>query len=200
MTPLVLGIAGGTASGKTTLARRVAVRLGDDCLHLLHDRYYLTMPEAFRDRPTEYNFDHPDALDTARLVADLDALRRGQVTLLPDYDYTSHRRRDEDERVEPRPILLVEGILVLADRALRERFHHRVYVHAPDDIRLIRRIKRDAISRGRTPLQTIDQYERTVRPMHELYVAPSRAHAELIIDGCGDLEAGVEAVLRLIGR
>jgi len=200
VTPVILGIAGGTASGKTTLSRIVAERLGDECLYIVHDRYYRTMPAEFADRPTHWNFDHPDSLDTARLVDDLKKLGRGESALLPDYDYSKHSRKDVEQRVGPRPIILVEGILVLADASLRERFHHSVFVYTPDDIRLIRRIKRDNLSRGRTPLATIDQYERTVRPMHEQFVAPSRAHAELELDGTADIEQSVAAVLALIGR
>ncbi len=194
----VIGIAGGTASGKSTLAQRVAQRLAARCLHIVHDRYYVSMPAEFQDRPTHWNFDHPNSLDTERLVADLDTLLTGNPVDLPVYDYRSHSRAPQTERVQPHDVILVEGILVFAHDALRERMHHRVYVHTPDDIRLIRRIQRDAVERNRTSDQTIDQYLRSVRPMHEKYVAPSRVHATVELSGTDELERSVSAVMSLV--
>jgi len=198
MRPLIIGIAGGTASGKSTVAGLVADELGYRCLHLVHDRYYRTLPERFHDAPTTYNFDHPDALETSRMVADVERLRAGQGTFVPNYDFKAHARTDEETWVEPTPILLIEGILVLADPQLRALMDHRVFVDAAADIRLIRRIHRDRLHRNREPLATIDQYMRTVRPMHDQFVQPSKAYAELVLDGEGQLEACVAAVLRLV--
>lgn len=194
MRPFVLGIAGGTASGKSTLADELAEALGERCLLLQHDRYYHSLPERFRADPLGYNFDHPDALDTERLIADLDALRAGQTARLPQYDFPKHRRADEEEEVAPRPILVVEGILVLATPALRERFDQSLYVHTDDDVRLLRRIRRDLQKRGRTIDQILDQYERTVRPMHQAYVAPSRTFADHVLDGTSDIHELVARV------
>lgn len=176
-----VGVAGGTASGKSTLCRALADRLGEACLHVIHDRYYHSLPEGMR--PLDYNFDEPKALDTARLVRDLDTLRSGQPVDMPQYDFKAHRRHPEPERVAPRPVVVVDGILTLSDDRLRERFDLSVYVDTPDDIRLIRRLRRDMARRGRAAEDVLVQYETTVRPMHERWVAPTRTRADLILDG-----------------
>lgn len=196
--PLVIGVAGGTASGKSTLASALVARLPDQATLLVHDRYYHPLPEALRDRPIAHNFDHPDALDTARLVADLDRLRTGEGAWVPVYDFARHDRADEEAWVPPRPVVVVEGILVLADPALRERLHRAIYVHTPDDLRLIRRLRRDVARRGRTVEAVLAQYEATVRPMHEQFVAPSRAHADVVVSGVDPLDELVAGVERLV--
>lgn len=200
MRPLIVGIAGGTASGKTTTSEALVEQLGDQCVLIHHDRYYHSMPSTFHDDPTRYNFDHPDALDTSRLIQDLQSLRNGHTVELPNYDFENHRRSDRTERVEPHPLLIVEGILTLADAGLRSQLDKKVYVHAPDDVRLIRRIRRDLVSRGRSIADILDQWERTVSPMHQEFVEPSRRHADLVVDGVTTTEAMVAAVLGLIGR
>lgn len=172
--PLVIGVAGGTASGKTTIVAQACERLG--ALRVTHDRYY-------RNGDASTNFDHPDALETSLLVGHLDALRAGMAVDLPDYDFATHRRRSQLERVEPTRIIVVEGILVLADAELRARFDLAVFVDAPADIRLIRRLLRDTRERGRTPEDVVRQYLETVRPMHERFVQPSLRHASLVLDG-----------------
>ena len=199
--PIIVGIAGGTASGKTTTARAISDRLGSECLWLMHDRYYRTMPESYRDDPTRFNFDHPDALDTPRMVADLMQLRNGHAIRVPDYDFATHERVPPElwEELHPKPVVIVEGILVLADPYLREAMDHKVFVHAPDDIRLVRRIRRDVSERGRSVLEILEQYERTVRPMHQAYVGPSQHHADLVVDGTTTTEAMVASVLGLLG-
>jgi uridine kinase len=199
MRPVVVGIAGGTASGKSTLARKLCEVLGDRSLLLLHDRYYFSLPEHLRGNPLEYNFDHPESLETERLVRDLATLRTGKPAMLPRYDFAHHLRCEEEDRVEPHPVIVLEGILVLADPGLRAVMDHRVYVTAPDDIRLARRIRRDLDHRGREVHEVLAQYERTVRPMHLAYVEPSRAHADLVIDGTVSVEQSVRRVLDLIG-
>jgi uridine kinase len=198
MRPFVIGIGGGSASGKSTVAARVARAIGDECLLLHHDRYYHSLPEALRSNPLAYNFDHPAALDTTRLLHDLDALREGRSCRLPVYDFPRHRRAAEEEVVVARRLLVVEGILVLADPALRARFDVTFYVHAPDDVRLARRVRRDIEKRGRTVHQILDQYEATVRPMHQAYVEPSRAHADHVLDGTSDLDGLVAQVIAAI--
>jgi uridine kinase len=196
----VIGIAGGSASGKTTVAHALEAHLGPDrCVLVSHDRYYRNLPPGAA--PDRWNYDHPDALDTPALVADLDALRAGREVDLPVYDFSSHRQleRARWHRVSARPVVIVEGILVLQDTALRARMDRRVFVHTPDDLRLARRIRRDLLERGRSLDEVLAQYLSTVRPMHEAFVAPSRAGAELVLDGEAPIEASVAAVLALLG-
>ena len=201
MTPIVVGIAGGTASGKTTTARAISDLLGDECLWITHDRYYKTLPDAQRDDPTTYNFDHPLALDTPALIEDLKTLCAGQPADLPAYDFAIHRQLGASnwDRVQPRNLIVVEGILVLSDPGLRAVMDHRVFVHAPDDVRLMRRIRRDVTERGRNVAEILHQYEKTVRPMHMRYVAPSQAWADLVVDGTTTTKAMVASVLGLVG-
>ncbi len=187
MTPYVVGIAGGTASGKTTVAERFAAEV--DALLISHDRYYRDFPE-----PRGANFDHPDSLDTAALVGHLSRLRAGHSADLPVYHFPTHRRLAHVETVTPRPVIVVEGILLFADPALRDCLDLRVYVDAPADIRLVRRLRRDVEHRGRTAESVIEQYLATVRPMHERYVAPSAFHAHLQLDGTDDVD-GLLALL-----
>lgn len=191
--PLVLGIAGGTASGKTTLARALAARLGDRCVLVSHDRYY--HPRGPGD-PTRRNYDHPDALDNSGLVRHLRALRAGEPADLPVYDFALHDRAPHTDRAEAAPVIVVEGILLLAVEAVRDALDLRVFVEAPDDVRLMRRIRRDVAERGRTVTDVLDQYERTVRPMHQAFVADSRRHADVVIDGTLPFAPAIDALLR----
>jgi len=190
---VVVGLAGGTASGKTTLARAAAEALGPDCLWLQHDRYYFDVPD-----PRVHNYDHPDALDTGRLIEDLDALLSGRATEVPVYDFTTHTRQSQGELLEPGAVILVEGILVLQDPELVSRFDLRVWVEADDDLRLARRLQRDVAARGRTPDDVLRQYLGTVRPMHKRFVAPSASRAELLLDGEGVLEVELARLLEAI--
>jgi uridine kinase len=193
----LIGLAGGSASGKTTVARHLTRALGDRCLVVPHDWYYL----SFHGDTTTHNFDHPSALDTPMLVEALDRLRAGESTVAPDYDFPTHTRRGRSEwhALSPRPVVLVEGILVLADAELRRRFDLRVYVHAPGPLRLERRLARDVASRGRTADEILAQYHDTVLPMHERYVEPSRAHADLVLDGTQDPAGLARTLLDRIG-
>ncbi len=191
MRPFVVGIAGGTASGKTTIAELVAAQVG--AALLTHDRYYW-------DGAPDTNFDHPSALDTSRLVADLDLLRAGHAADVPIYDFAHHRRAQVGERIEPRRFLVVEGILVLAEPALRRRFDLCVFVEAAADLRLIRRVRRDMAARGRTAESVLEQYLATVRPMHDRYVEPSAEHAALVLDGAGVISAEVAHVIAALPR
>lgn len=177
----VVGIGGGSASGKTTLAHLVAARAG--AALVAHDRYYYDAPDAAR-----VNFDHPDALDTNRLVDHLDRLRAGEAVDLPVYDFATHRRVPRTDRVEPRGIVIVEGILVFADARLRRRFDLTASVIAPPDVRLIRRVRRDVAERGRTVESVFEQYLAQVRPMHERFVEPHLPTADVLLDGVGVLE------------
>lgn len=199
MGTVIVGIAGGSASGKTSLARALAERLGERCVLLVHDRYYKSLPDHLRDDPLAHNFDTPESLDTELLVHDLDRLREGRPAEVPRYDFANHARAGGHDEVEPRPFILVEGILALASPELCDRMDYKVFVDAPPDVRLIRRIRRDMARRGRDVHQIMEQYERTVRPMHLRFVDPSRARADLVVDGTQPLERSVRAVLDLIG-
>lgn len=195
MTPRLIAIAGGTASGKSTLTVALAAALGDRCAVILHDSYYRPLPAQVADASRDWNFDHPDALETDRLVDDLRRLRAGQPISPPTYDFATHARWPESRWsvLQARPIVLVDGILVLADPALRAEMDGRIFVDTPADVRLIRRIRRDTTERGRSVDEVLTQYERTVRPMHLQFVEPSKVHAELVLDGTRPLETLVTA-------
>lgn len=175
-------IAGGTASGKTTLARNLVDRTG--ALLITHDRYYCDIPH-----PRGFNFDHPDALDTALLEDHLEMIVRGETAELPVYDFASHSRASHTEPAQHDGLVVIEGILVLTSERLARSADLIVYVDAPDDIRLARRIRRDLSERGRTVESVLDQYMKTVRPMHESYVVCGRERAQLVLDGTSEPES-----------
>lgn len=184
MRPFVVGVAGGTASGKTTVTQLAAERLG--AAVLTHDRYYKDAHD-----PLHHDFDRPAALDTALMVTHLDALRRGEAIDAPVYDFATHVRTHVTHRIGPTELVLVEGILVLAEPELVRGFDLAVYVHCDDDVRLGRRIRRDTRDRGRTWDDVLLQWFATVRPAHKSYVEPSRERADLVLDGEGDLAGEV---------
>jgi uridine kinase len=205
MRPLVIGIAGGTGSGKTTVATKIAEALpGDGVAVIQHDWYYLDRSHLSGAERALVNFDEPDALDNAALTADLFALKAGQSVVCPQYDFATHTRRSEGCAVVPRPVVIVEGILIFAVADLRDAFDLRLFVDTDDDIRLLRRIRRDIEERGRDIASIDEQYLRTVRPMHQLHVAPSRRHAHLIIPEGGEntpaLDVIVGRLLHLLDR
>lgn len=185
MGTFVVGIAGGTGAGKTTLARRLRDAAPAGAVaHLALDDYYRDLSDLPLDARGARDFDRPEALDLEHLVADLEALRAGRAADVPVYDFRTHARvRDRVRRVEPTPLVVVEGILLLADARVRERLDLRVFVDAPADVRLARRLRRDVAERGRTPESVLAQYDASVRPAHEALVAPSRAHAHLVVPG-----------------
>jgi uridine kinase len=184
---LTVGIAGGTGSGKTTFARALRASLPPGTAVLIdHDAYYRDLAGVPAEARCGVNFDHPDALENELLAAQLDALGAGRGIDKPVYDFAHHLRAAQTERIEPAPVVLVEGILVLADPELRARFDLKLFVETPTDVRLLRRIRRDIVERGRSIDGIADQYLATVRPMHEAFVAPSRAFADLVVPGDGD--------------
>ena len=199
--PLVVGIAGGTASGKSTVADALSETLGDDALLLAQDRYYHSVSP---DSPDLYahNFDHPSAVDLDQLARDLAAFRTGAAIRVPDYVFATHQRTPEDtwEWLQPHPVLVLEGLFVLGHEAVRAQLDHAIYVHAPDDLRLLRRIRRDLDERGRHLDEVLEQWERTVSPSHHLHIAPSRVRADLVLDGTAPLPSLVASVMRLIAR
>ena len=179
---MIIGICGGTGSGKTTVANRILESVSkDEVIFLQHDSYYLILDELPLDMRNVVNFDHPDAIDNDSLVEHLRALKRGEAVELPLYDFKTHSRRAETLHMEPRPIIIIEGILIFAEQRLLDEMDIKVYVDTPDDIRFIRRLRRDVAERGRTAESVIEQYLSTVRPMHMQFVEPSKRYADVII-------------------
>lgn len=179
---LVIGLAGGTGSGKTTVADALVEAAGTARVTVLpQDAYYRAQPTLDLATRAATNYDEPGAFDTALLIGQIDALRHGASVERPVYDFVVHDRATATVRVDPTPVLVVEGILVLADRELRRRFDLKVFVDAPADERFIRRLQRDVRERGRSADSVIDQYRRTVKPMHDRYCEPSKRHADLIV-------------------
>lgn len=187
MIPFVIGVAGGTGSGKTTVANAIINRIGAERIALLsHDSYYRDWVDLPRDMLDHKNFDHPDSLETELLIRHLKALRQGAAVEVPLYDFKVHGRSEQTRRVEPKKVVLVDGILIYAEPELRKLFDVRIYVDTDADRRLIRRIKRDIAERGRTLESVVEQYESTVRPMHLEFVEPSKRYADLIIPEGGE--------------
>lgn len=178
---LIIGIAGGSGSGKTTIAEKLKARFGEDISVLTHDSYYKRTDGLTQEERAVLNYDCPDSLETDLMVSHINALKRGEPISCPIYDFTVHNRSSEVRIVYPTKVLLLDGILVLADPELRECMDIKIFVDTPDDIRILRRIKRDVNKRGRSLESVINQYLTTVRPMHEMYVAPSRKYADIII-------------------
>jgi uridine kinase len=186
-TPFVIGVAGGTGSGKTTVANAIVNRVGAERMAFLsHDAYYRDWVDLPKDILDRKNFDHPDSLETELLVRQLRALKQGAAIEAPIYDFKVHRRSSETRRVEPRKVILVDGILIYAEPELRRLFDVKIYVDTDADVRLIRRIKRDIAERGRTLESVVEQYESTVRPMHLEFVEPSKRYADLIVPEGGE--------------
>ena len=178
---IIIGIAGGSGSGKTTLAKNIANHFGDRISVLRHDDYYKDRSDLPFEERTKINYDHPDAFDTDLLIKHLDELKAGHAINCPTYDYTQHNRSSVTNRIEPRPVILIEGILILADAEVTKRLDMKIYVDTDADVRIIRRIVRDTKKRGRTLDSVINQYLDTVKPMHEAFVEPSKRLADIII-------------------
>jgi uridine kinase len=196
MAPLLIGIAGGTGSGKTTVAAKLVESLPRDRAALVqHDWYYRDRSHLSDVERAAINFDEPDALENDLLIAHLLTLKQGRAVDCPQYDFATHTRRADQRRVEPRPFVIVEGILLYAVPALAGAFDLRLFVDTDDDIRLMRRMKRDMLERGRDIASVERQYTSTVRPMHRLHVAPSRNQAHLIIPEGGENERAIEVIV-----
>lgn len=199
--PLVVGIAGGSGSGKTSLARALEASLGAPRVSLLcHDAYYRDRPELAAAERARLNYDVPEALDQALFLAHLGALRAGRPVQPPRYCFTTHRRLGPGEPVQPREVVIVDGILLLHDAAIREALDVRIFLDVPDAVRLARRIARDTSERGRTRRSVLSQYEATVRGAHTLFVEPTRAHADLVLANVGRLDAIARIAGTLIER
>ena len=197
--PLVIGICGGTGSGKTTITRRVVEALSEaNAIVLSHDWYYKDRPELSLEERALLNYDHPDSIETPLLVEHLKKLRAGEAIERPTYDFATYSRLPEMVRTEPRPAIIVEGILIFEDAALRELMDIKIFVDTDADIRLIRRLKRDINKRGRTMESVVEQYKNTVRPMHIEFVEPSKRFADVIIPEGGHNEVGIDLVIQKI--
>lgn len=194
--PYVVGIAGGTASGKTTVALRLAEAVGAGAVALVPlDAYYQDGSDRSPEQRATVDYDHPDALDWPLLLQQVDLLRRGRAVEAPVYDFSRHLRSRRRRTVAPSPVIVVEGILALHERRLRDRCDLKVYVDADADVRLIRRLRRDVAERGRTTEQVIDQYLATVRPAHTRFVEPTKQYADVVVPKGGEDERAVALLL-----
>ncbi|HLF01378.1 MAG TPA: uridine kinase [Anaerolineales bacterium] len=197
--PVLIGIAGGTGSGKTTVSNAILSRVGQERIAIIqHDAYYrdrAALPIALRDA---FNFDHPDSLETDLMIAHLHDLKAGRAINMPVYDFTIDARSTETTPIAPQPVILVEGILIFVEPALRAMFDMRIFVDTDADIRFIRRFERDVADRGRTPQSVIQQYLSTVRPMHLEFVEPSKRYADVIIPEGGLNAVAIEMIVARI--
>lgn len=191
---MIIGVVGGSGSGKTTVTRAIYDMPGVDAAFIDQDAYYRDLGHLTLEDRKRVNFDHPDAFDTDLLVEHLGALSRGEAIDKPTYDFAAHNRAAETVRIEPREVILVDGILLFADARLRPLFDVKIFVDVGDDIRFIRRLQRDVAERGRTMDDVIRQYLATVRPMHLEFVEPSKRYADLIIPEGGFNRIGIEMI------
>jgi len=191
----IVGIGGGTGSGKTTFAQGVQHNLGKHTTAVVaHDAYYRDLSHLPLGERAETNFDHPSALETELLVQHLHGFRRGERAEVPAYDFCTHSRLPDPVRVAPRPVVVVEGILALCDEELRSQLDLKVFVDAPADLRLARRMDRDVQQRGRRQESVLEQYFSSVRPMHEAFVEPSRKHADIVVLGDRSIQVALDLV------
>ena len=197
---LVIGIAGGTGSGKTTLMDNLVKRFGDDVTVLSHDNYYRRRDDMTMEERQNVNYDEPAALETDLMVRHLDKLRHGEAIECPVYDFTQHNRSDKTITIVPKRVIIVEGILIFEDDALRDLMDIRIFVDTDADVRLGRRILRDVEERGRTLQSVLDQYQTTVKPMHEMYVEPSKKYAHLVVPEGGRNFVALDMILSRIER
>jgi uridine kinase len=198
-TPVVIGVAGGSGSGKTTVVRRIVDSIGEEQVTVLeHDRYYHDRSHLRLEERAALNYDHPDALDTELMVRHLEALRSGRAVEIPTYDFTRYARRQSTETAHPRKAIIVEGILIYTEARLRELMDIKVFVDTDDDTRFIRRLQRDVAERGRTLQSVIDQYLATVKPMHLEFVEPSKRYADIIVPQGGHNAVAIDLLLTLI--
>jgi len=197
--PVVIGVAGGSGSGKTTVVRRIVDSLGESPVVVLeHDRYYRDHPELRLEERAALNYDHPDSLETDLMVRHLHDLRAGRPIELPLYDFTRYARRSTTETIRPGKVIIVEGILIFTDAALRELMDVKVFVGTDDDTRFIRRLQRDVAERGRTMDSVVEQYLTTVKPMYLEFVEPTKRYADIIIPRGGHNSVAVDMMLTLV--
>ena len=196
MEVLVVGIAGGTGSGKTTVAKKIASSLPQDKVcRLEYDAYYRDRTDLTLEERAQLNFDHPEALETELLIEHVKALKAGQSAMVPGYDFTTHSRHKEPRHFQPVPLVIVEGILTFVDPRLRSLLDIKIFVDTDADIRAFRRIRRDIEKRGRTFNSVREQYYRTVRPMHQEFVEPSKRWADIIIPEGGENKVAIDMLI-----
>ena len=199
--PFLIGIAGGSGSGKTYFARELHRLLGAEKASIIYqDNFYIDQSRRFDFDGGSVNFDHPESLDFKRLEACLTDLNRGQPTRIPIYDFVSHTRSVETLEIQPTPIILIDGILIFHPEAVRKQFDHLIFFDAPESLRFERRLKRDVEDRGRTPEGVRNQFEKQVKPMHDQFVQPSRVHAHEVIQDLGQYERILQQTLQLCLR
>ena len=199
MNTIFIGIAGGTGSGKTTLTKHLAQRFGSDISVVHHDNYYKRQNRPFEERCLQ-NYDHPDAFDTDKMVEDLKRLKAGEEIHCPVYDYSIHNRTDETLAVSPAPVVIVEGILIFQDKALRDLLDIKIFVETDADVRILRRAQRDVEERGRSLTSVINQYLTTVKPMHEQFVEPSRKFADIVVLEGGHNLVALDMIMQRIAN
>ncbi|WP_026509483.1 MULTISPECIES: uridine kinase [unclassified Butyrivibrio] len=187
----IVGIAGGSASGKTTIVNRIREQFGDDIVVISHDSYYKAHNDLTYDERSRLNYDHPSSFDTELLIRDVMKLKNGEEIDVPVYDYAIHNRSDQTVHVIPKPVIILEGILILENKQLRDLMDVKVFVDTDADERLMRRIRRDTIERARSVSSVLTQYSETVKPMHEQFVEPSKKYADLIIPRGGENLTGI---------
>ena len=197
---LVIGIAGGSGSGKTTLMKNIVAKYGDDITVLSHDNYYKRHDELTYEERCLLNYDEPASLETDLMARQLDQLRQGVAIDCPVYDFTVHNRSNETIRIEPRKVIIVEGILIFENKELRDLMDIRIFVDTAADIRLCRRVKRDVNKRGRTLESVLSQWQDTVKPMHELYVEPSKKFAHIIVPEGGKNYVALDMIMNQINK
>ena len=196
---MFIGICGGTGSGKTTIARSIVDAVGGENVVLVEqDSYYRNLADMPLDERHQANFDHPDAIDSEMLVNHLLRLKQGLHVEMPVYDMVTHTRTDDIVRIDPKPVVIVEGILIFSSSRILDLLDIRVFVDTPDDVRLIRRLRRDITERGRPFERTLEQYEKTIRPMHFEFVEPSKRHADIIIPEGSNTGITVEFLCSLV--
>ncbi len=195
---MVIGIAGGTGSGKSTITRRLVQRFGNDVSVLSYDNYYKAQHERPFEERIKVNYDHPDAFDTARFLSDLRALKVGKTIQCPVYDYTIHDRLDQTRTVHPAKVIVVEGILIFASQELCDEMDIRLFVDADADVRILRRIVRDVRDRGRSLDSVVNQYLTTVKPMHEAFVEPSKRRADIIVPEGGHNLVALDMIMERV--
>ncbi|WP_234570904.1 uridine kinase [Rhodohalobacter sp. 614A] len=200
-TPLIIGVAGGSGSGKTTVVSKIVKSIGrDNVLLMEHDSYYRDLSHLPLEKRKKQNFDHPSSLETELMIRHIDALRNGYKIEIPVYDFVAHTRSDQTVSVSPKRIILVDGILIFSEPKLRDKMDIKIFVDTDDDVRLLRRLRRDICERGRDLDGVLNQYEKFVRPMHLEFVEPSKRYSDIIIPRGGENKVALQMVIALINE